>query len=42
MLNNFFKEEIDKKFEVNMDDMILKSNEEVLHDQHLNRVRRRV
>lgn len=38
VMNNIFKEEIGKTLEAYMDDMIVKSSKEGLHDQHLARV----
>lgn len=42
MMNMVFKKEIDETLEVYMDDMIVKSNKEGLHDQHIACVFRRV
>lgn len=42
MTNKVFKEEIDETLDMQMNDMIVKTSEEGLHDQHLARVFRRV
>lgn len=41
-MNKVFLEEIGKMLEVYINDMIVKSNQEECHDQHLSRVFKRV
>lgn len=42
MMNKVFKEEIGETLEVYIDNIIVKSNEEGLHDQHFSQVFQRV